>query len=151
LCRHLSLVIVAAIGFLLHSIAREAGAEICTANVAASAKQCPAPPAHGKSKVVLDHYGVPHITGDSLYDVYYQTGIQDARQRRVQLEFFRRAATGTLAEVFGFSQVDADLDMRQNLYTEEERAYFFSTMPCDLQLAVQAYAEGINHYTEKMY
>jgi penicillin amidase len=129
-----------------------AGAQICTANLAATTVNCPAPPAKpGKLHVRHDRYGVPHITATTWYDLNFQIGVEDARGRLAQLEFFRRASKGTLAEVFGRTQIPADMDARLNLYSEEERDYFFHTLPCNLQLAVQAYADGINYYVDRIY
>ncbi|MBI3782560.1 MAG: penicillin acylase family protein [Deltaproteobacteria bacterium] len=127
-------------------------AQICTANLAATPVSCPPPPSQpGTRQIRRDRYGVPHITADTWYDANFQIGVEDARDRLVQLEFFRRASTGTLAEMFGKTQVPADMDTRVNLYSEEERQYFFTTLPCNLQLAIQAYADGINYYVGKIY
>ncbi len=148
--KHLTLFCLA----LLFTLAQHASAaaDICTANLTNLPLPCPAPPTqHGKPSVRHDRYGVAHITAQSSYDLYFQIGIEDARDRLVQLEFFRRSASGHLAEVFGKGQISGDIDSRTNLYTEEERAYFFTTLPCDLQLALHAYADGINYYVDRIY
>src|SRR5438309_1770223 len=78
--------------------------DMCTANVGGTRVACDLRPTHDRIIVRHDHYGVPHITAQTFYGLNFQTGFEDARDRLVQLEFFRRASKGTLAEVFGRSE-----------------------------------------------
>src|SRR5262249_29150009 len=104
---------------------------ICTANVGGTPRMCPAP-ASGRPRyrITRDAYGVPHIKARSLYDVGYATGIAQTEDRLFQMEFVRKSATGNLAEIAGRDQLGADQDTRRQFYTEDERAYFFSTLRC---------------------
>src|SRR5215469_2355028 len=62
--------------------------------------------------VLRDGYGVPHITAANLHDVLFAQGYVSAQDRLFQMEFNRRAAEGSLAEMFGAgddnSLIDAD-------------------------------------------
>ena len=143
--------VVCTVELVLALLAPAAPAAICTANVSATPVVCDLSPTRDHPVVRRDHYGVPHVTAQSFYGLNFQTGFEDARDRLVQLEFFRRASKGTLAEVFGRTQIDADKDTRTVLYTDEERQYFFSTLPCPTQLALQAYVDGVNRYIHLIY
>ena len=124
---------------------------LCTANISGTPVVCDLTPTRSHIVVHHDRYGVPHITAPTFYGLNFQIGFEDARDRLVQLEFFRRASKGTLAEVFGRAQLQADMDTRVMLYSEEERQYFYSTLPCSTQLALQSYADGINRYLQVIY
>ncbi len=124
---------------------------LCTANVGGTPTVCDLTPKHDQITVRHDRYGVPHVTAQTFYGLNFQTGFEDARDRLVQLEFFRRASKGTLSEVFGRSELQMDMDTRLVLYTEEERQYLFTTLPCPTQIALQAYADGVNRYLQLIY
>ncbi len=128
-----------------------AAGAICTANIGATPVTCDLSPTADRPQVRRDDYGVAHITAQTYYGLNFQIGVEDARDRLVQLEFFRRNSKGTLAEVFGRDEIQADADTRTMLYTEEELQYFFSTLPCQLQVALTAYTDGINSYINRIY
>lgn len=141
----------ALIGVVIGAQVAAAQSNICPANVGGTPTVCDLTPTHDHIVVHHDRYGVPHVTAQTFYGLNFQTGFEDARDRLVQLEFFRRASTGTLAEVFGRTQIQTDMDTRAMLYSEEERQYFYSTLPCPSQIALQAYAAGINRYVQLIY
>ncbi|MDP2073906.1 penicillin acylase family protein [Hydrogenophaga sp.] len=51
--------------------------------------------------IVRDKFGVPHIYGESVPDVFFGYGYTVAEDRLFQLEMRRRQATGQLAAVLG--------------------------------------------------
>ena len=55
-------------------------------------------PASGSSAT---SYGVPSVYGDTEDDMWWGTGYAIAQDRLFQIEAFRRATTGTLAEILG--------------------------------------------------
>src|SRR5262245_16182553 len=67
------------------------------------------------------------------------------------MEFVRKSATGNLAEIAGRDQLGADQDTRRQFYTEDERAYFFSTLRCDLQALVRGFVDGVNAHIATIY
>ena len=83
---------------------------LCTANVGGTPTVCDLTPKHDQITVRHDRYGVPHVTAQTFYGLNFQTGFEDARDRLVQLEFFRRASKGTLSEVFGRSELQMDME-----------------------------------------
>src|SRR5262245_31631828 len=125
---------------------------ICTANIGGMPRTCADPVrARPHYRIRRDDYGVPHIKARSLYDVGYATGIAQAEDRLFQMEFVRKSATGNLAEIAGRDQLGADQDTRRQFYTEEERAYLFSTLRCDLQSLVQGFVDGVNAHSDAIY
>ena len=58
--------------------------------------------------IVRDRFGVPHVQAGSEADAIFGQGFVQAQDRLFQLELFRRAASGRLAEVAGPRALDAD-------------------------------------------
>src|SRR5947209_15530360 len=51
--------------------------------------------------IIRDHYGVPDVHGTTINDVWWGAGYAMAQDRLFQMEIFRRAAEGRLAEILG--------------------------------------------------
>ncbi|MFP3392325.1 penicillin acylase family protein [Brevibacillus sp. SIMBA_040] len=77
-------------------------------------------PKNGISKIVRDHYGVPHIYASTVEDLYRSYGYVMAQDRLFQLEMFRRGNEGTVAEIFGEKYFARDQLMRRDGYTNQE-------------------------------
>ena len=52
-------------------------------------------------RIVRDKYGVPHIYGKDIEDVFFAVGFIQAQERLWQMDLMRRMAEGRLAEIFG--------------------------------------------------
>jgi penicillin G amidase len=91
-----------------------------------------------------DDYGVPAIVGATSDDVWFGVGYAVAQDRLFQLEIFRRATTGHLAEVLGRSYVPRDLATRRDFYTLAEVERQLAALPPQLAARFASYAEGIN-------
>ena len=63
-------------------------------------------------EIVIDDRGVPHIFAESDKDATIALGYVVARDRLFQMEFIKRAATGTLAEMMGGGAVSTDRHFR---------------------------------------
>lgn len=59
-------------------------------------------------EIVRDRWGVPHIYAETERDAYLALGYVHAQDRLFQMEYARRLARGTLAEVFGPPALEAD-------------------------------------------
>src|SRR2546421_254099 len=107
----------------------------------------------GQDVVILrDGYGTPHLFAPTERAGFYGNGYAVAQDRLAQMEKYRRAARGELAELVGPSAVEADRETRREGYTEAEREAQIRRLPERLQTALQAYADGVNAYvaeTEK--
>jgi penicillin amidase len=96
--------------------------------------------------IVRDAYGVPAITGGSENDAWWGVGWAVAEDRLFQLELFRRATTGRLAEILGRDYLDDDLIARRDYYTRPELEKMFAAIPPQLQARAAAYRDGVNAY-----
>ena len=70
-------------------------------------------------KIVRDAYGVPAVTAPTDDALWWGAGYAVAQDRLFQLELFRRATTGRLAEILGAGYLDDDLIARRDYYTRE--------------------------------
>jgi penicillin G amidase len=94
-------------------------------------------------EILRDRFGVPHIRARSGTDATFALGFCHGQDRLWQLEFFRRATAGRLAEFAGAEALPADRLMRtlglRRVADREERE--IGTL---LRAFLDAYAAGIN-------
>ena len=95
-------------------------------------------------KITRDDFGVPAIEGATENDAWWGAGYAVAQDRLFQIELFRRATTGRLAEILGRSFLDDDLIARRDYYTGDELERMFRALPPSLQARAAAYREGVN-------
>ena len=107
------------------------------------------------ARVLRDGFGIPHIYADNFRKAGFALGYVSAEDRMFQMDVFRRAARGDLAEVLGRGEDDAYLEMdiqtRREGYTLAEiRRMFrrlderFGRAGRRVQVGLRAYADGIN-------
>jgi penicillin amidase len=99
--------------------------------------------------ITRDGYGVPTITGQTDYDLWFGTGYAVAQDRLFQLELFRRATQGRLAEILGKDYLDDDFVARRDYYTPAELDEQFTKLPADLRGRFEAYRDGVNAWIAK--
>src|SRR3954468_937545 len=97
-------------------------------------------------QIVRDAYGVPSITGATLQDTWWGAGYAMAQDRLFQIEVFRRAAEGRLAEVLGKSYLPMDIETRRDFYTPAEIDAQLNTLSPSVQSYFAAYRDGVNAY-----
>jgi penicillin amidase len=100
--------------------------------------------------ITRDSYGVPSVTGTTLQDMWWGAGYATAEDRLFELEVFRRATTGHLAEVLGASYLPMDIAVRRDFYTPAELTQMFDSLPPAYQARYAAYAAGVNAYVDKV-
>jgi len=109
------------------------------------------------ARIHRDEYGRPSIEAENEWDLFAAYGYTVAQDRLWQLEVFRRAARGRLAEVLGdlvtsvevrgaIKLVELDIEQRQHGYTEQEYQAMYDAMPDFARRAIAAYRDGINRY-----
>ncbi len=98
--------------------------------------------------IVRDSFGVPQVTGDTEYDGWWGVGYAVAQDRLFQLELFKRAGSGRLAEILGREYLDDDIIARRDYYTDAEVDRMLSRLPARLQQRGRAYRDGINAWIE---
>ena len=94
--------------------------------------------------ITRDAFGVPAVRGASEVEAWFGAGYAIAEDRLFQLEAFRHATKGRLAELLGPSALEDDLIARRDYYTAGERARMFERLSPRLKARVEAYRDGIN-------
>jgi len=100
-------------------------------------------------RIVRDDFGVPHVFAQTIRGLYFGNGYAIAQDRLVQMEKYRRAAEGRMAEIFGPSALDRDKQIRILGYTKDERQSQFEELDYELQVALVSYADGVNAYIDE--
>ncbi len=99
----------------------------------------------GDVTILVDEWGIPHISGGSLEDVIYGQGFNVARERLWQLDYWRRCGLGKLAEAFGPRFAERDRASRLFLYRGDMSPEWMS-YATDAKGLVGAFVRGINDY-----
>ena len=100
--------------------------------------------------IVRDGYGVPAVTGASDYDAWWGVGYAVAEDRLFQLEAFKRATSGRLAEILGSDSLGDDIIARRDYYTDAELQAQLDRLPATLLRRAEAYRDGINAYIDEV-
>jgi penicillin G amidase len=96
-------------------------------------------------RVQRDTWGVAHIYARDQHDLFFAQGFVAAQDRLFQMELWKRAGEGRLAEVLGASAVQRDIAARLLRYRGNVAAEYASYAPDTLQI-LQAFTAGINAY-----
>lgn len=94
-----------------------------------------------------DAQGVWHITGNknvSAYLVFKEMGYNIATDRLFQIDVYRRQGTGTMSELFGPSEINSDIFLRNLMYSKQELKDGFKTLDPESKLIIRGYVAGIN-------
>src|SRR5689334_10084579 len=79
------------------------------------------------ARIVIDHWGIPHIFAASERDAFFLQGYNAARDRLWQIDLWRKRGLGLLSRSFGPAFVEQDRASRLFLYrgdmTKEWAAY----------------------------
>lgn len=97
--------------------------------------------------VYRDPWGIPHIYAETQDDLFFAQGFVAAQDRLFQMELWRRAAEGRLAEILGPQHVERDRVARLLRYRGDLDAEYASYAP-DAKGIVQAFVRGVNAYIE---
>jgi penicillin amidase len=66
----------------------------------------------GRVRVRRDRWGVPHVEADERHDLYFAQGFVHGQDRLWQMDFYRRAVAGKVAEMAGEEGLPVDRLMR---------------------------------------
>ncbi len=111
--------------------------------------------------VYRDSFGIPHIYADSLENATFALGYVSAEDRMFEMDLFRHAGRGTLAEFVGPGEDDErlkmDIQTRREGYTDEEVQKLYDRLDekfgetgKKVQTGLQAYVDGINAKIEEI-
>jgi len=94
-------------------------------------------------EVRRDRWGIPHIYARTTHDLFFAQGYVVAQDRLWQMEMWRRAGEGRLAEVLGPAMVERDRLARLLLYRGDATLEWASYAP-DAREIVGAFVQGVN-------
>jgi penicillin amidase len=97
-------------------------------------------------QVVRDTWGVPHITAQSVDDLFFAQGYVMAQDRLWQMEMWRRAAEGRMAEIAGTFAVPRDRVARLLKYRGPFDDSEWTSYHPDARRIFTAYVGGVNAF-----
>jgi penicillin amidase len=103
----------------------------------------------GPVEIVSDVHGVPHVYARDVDDAWFMAGALHARDRLWQMELYRRAAYGRLAEVLGEPALPVDKRML-TLRIRAAAAAEWAQLGAPARAALQRYSEGVNNAVETL-
>jgi len=95
--------------------------------------------------VLRDRWGVAHIYAQNQHDLFFAQGVVAAQDRLFQMELWKRAGQGRLAEILGPTALPRDVNARALRYRGDMQAEYESYAP-DTQAILTAFTDGINSY-----
>jgi penicillin amidase len=104
-----------------------------------------------RAQVVVrrDRWGVPHISAANQDDLFFAQGFVQAQDRLFQMDLWRRAAQGRLAEVLGLNFVSRDAVTRRIQYRGDLAAEWEAYGP-DVRSIAAAFTRGINAWVQRV-
>ncbi len=96
-------------------------------------------------EVLRDRWGVAHIYANNQHDLFFAQGVVAAQDRLFQMELWKRAGQGRLAEILGPSALPRDINARLLRYRGDMHREYESYSP-DAKEILQAFTDGINAY-----
>jgi penicillin amidase len=98
--------------------------------------------------ISIDAEGIAHVRANNEHDLYFLQGWTHARERLFQMDYFRRVASGSVAELVGSPGLPNDILLRTiGLRRAAERSLAAASERTRSALA--AYAEGVNAWTAR--
>src|SRR6476646_8085955 len=95
------------------------------------------------ARVTVDEESISHVRAHNDHDLYFMQGWVHAGERLFQMDYNRRLASGTLAELLGTAALPTDVQLRTlGLRRSAERSYAAASP--FYRAALEAYAEVVN-------
>jgi penicillin G amidase len=94
-------------------------------------------------KVLRDEWGIAHIYAETQDDLFFAQGFVAAQDRLWQMDMWRRAGEGKLAEILGPQAVERDRFARLIRYRGDMKAEYESYAP-DARQIIEAFVRGVN-------
>ncbi len=100
---------------------------------------------HAAAQITRDTNDIPHLSATNEHDLYFLQGYVQAQDRLFQMDYSRRQAAGTLAELLGPAAIPADVQLRTFGLRRAAEASLAVLSP-DTLAALDAYTEGVNAF-----
>ena len=95
------------------------------------------------ARITIDDEGISHVRANNEHDLYFMQGWVHARDRLFQMDYNRRLASGTLAELVGTAALANDVQLRTLGLRRGAQRSLDAASP-RFRAALEAYAEGVN-------
>lgn len=95
------------------------------------------------ARVTRDAWGIPHVTAGSEAEAYFGLGFAMGQDRLWQMEYLRRAAYGTLAEVLGAGAVEGDR-LARTLNFRGTAARGVALLSAEARSLLEQFCAGVN-------
>ncbi|MCP4363064.1 MAG: penicillin acylase family protein [Chloroflexi bacterium] len=105
------------------------------------------PTLHHPVTIQRDKWDIPHISAADRYDLFTAQGFVHAQERMWQLELNRRAAKGTLSELFGPLTLETDR-LARTLGFARLAAQSWPHLDETARADLEAYSRGINAWLQ---
>ncbi len=113
--------------------------------VSLQAQQIDVPTLDNPVTVHTDANGIPTIVGETETDVSFVQGYLHAQDRFFQMDFLRRAASGTLGEMLGQGALSNDIQLRTLGLRRAAWGSYTALGPVESDW-LKAYSDGVNHW-----
>ncbi|HET7365660.1 MAG TPA: penicillin acylase family protein [Burkholderiales bacterium] len=95
------------------------------------------------ARITIDTEGISHVRAHNDHDLYFMQGWVHAGDRLFQMDYNRRLASGTLAELVGTAALPTDVQLRTLGLRRSAELSYTAASPF-FRAALDAYAEGVN-------
>lgn len=99
--------------------------------------------ANSQCSAQYDEMGIPHQDVKSTEDYYFCFGYHHGKDRAWQMDYFRRFAYGTNAEVLGYKHIKNDFMMRL-LDLPSLALHLYQNFPQEYKKLLEHYSSGVN-------
>src|SRR6267378_3899298 len=97
----------------------------------------------GAARITIDDEGISHVRARNEHDLYFMQGWVHAGDRLFQMDYNRRLASGTLAELVGTAALANDVQLRTLGLRRGAQRSLDAASP-GFRAVLEAYAEGVN-------
>ncbi len=98
--------------------------------------------------ITVDVEGISHVRASNEHDLYFMQGWVHARERLFQMDYNRRLASGTLAELVGTAALASDVQLR-TIGLRRAAQLSYDAASARTRAALQAYSDGVNAWAKK--
>src|SRR3989441_968888 len=95
------------------------------------------------ARITIDDEGISHVRANNEHDLYFMQGWVHAGDRLFQMDYNRRLASGTLAELVGTAALANDVQLRTLGLRRGAQRSLDAASP-RFRAALEAYTEGVN-------
>jgi penicillin amidase len=97
------------------------------------------------AQITRDTNDIAHVSATNDHDVYFLQGYLHAQDRLFQMDYSRRQAAGTLAELLGPAALAADVQLR-TFGLRRAAVLSLAVLSSESRAALEAYSDGVNAY-----